>query len=290
MGRKLLLTTTMVFFFPNSTGQVASAFLITLFFLIITTLYRPFCTEDLNNFQVFSLLVQALTLFSGILLSIEEFADREVKASGVKDHSTQSLRQRDILSFFVFVINCLTVGWPLMHLVWTGAFAQLSERIAGVFRCIIYRPHKEMDTFSDNRFQLEGTIIHTSCSPQVEAASQEIPARLSPLSIAGPLGGADAGRVSLYRLSRASSRSLSLPSCQAFTEDELCAEDDDSSKDRTSMDTEISLHTGQPIRELVFQDTQKRAHHPNQWQTSPSRPAGGYCSSDFVDKSAVRIV
>jgi len=133
MLRKFLLTTTIVFLFPNSTGQVVSAFLITFFFFMLTAVYRPFCTEDLNNLQLSSLLVQALTLFAGILLSIEGFIDREAKLSGTEDREPQSRRHRILIEFFVFIINLFTLGWPLLHLAWTGVFSQLFQRTMQVF-------------------------------------------------------------------------------------------------------------------------------------------------------------
>ena len=243
MLRKLLLTTTIVFLFPNSPGQIVSAFLITFFFFILTAVYRPFCTDDLNNLQLSSLLVQALTLFAGILLSIEEFVDREARLSGTSDREPQNRRHRILIEFFVFIINLFTLGWPLLHLAWSGGFSQLFHRSKQVFQYLQSLCKHEEDSHVS---RLQGAVVlrqqptvqnfeYTQPEQNIEDTNtEETSTQMTILQINSQEEArlSARGRNSLHRLSRASSGSLSMPVAR------LSCDDEDLSEDQNSIDSD----------------------------------------------------
>jgi hypothetical protein len=258
MLRKFLLTTTIVFLFPNSTGQVVSAFLITFFFFMLTAVYRPFCTEDLNNLQLSSLLVQALTLFAGILLSIEGFIDREAKLSGTEDREPQSRRHRILIEFFVFIINLFTLGWPLLHLAWTGVFSQLFQRTMQVFTYL--------QSLCKHEEASQGVCLHGAAvvdSPKLTVQNAEAEQNIedthteetsSPMTILQihsqeEVGLSARGRNSLYWLSRASSGSLSMLVAQQSCEDEDLS-DSDPDQDQSQSKARNSIDSDDVIPEL----------------------------------------
>jgi hypothetical protein len=61
-------TSVLIFVWPGSAAQIGAGFLITLGSLLMAMAVRPFEDKELGFMHCFSLVVQAITLYSGIML------------------------------------------------------------------------------------------------------------------------------------------------------------------------------------------------------------------------------
>jgi hypothetical protein len=58
----------LIFVWPGSAAQIGAGFLITLGSLLMALIVRPFQDKELGFMHSFSLVVQAITLYAGIML------------------------------------------------------------------------------------------------------------------------------------------------------------------------------------------------------------------------------
>ena len=81
------MTCFLVFMQAEGPAQLATGAMITFVFLVLNLKIRPFCSDNLNAVQTFSLVAQFLTLFSGILIGyLEEMeAGKNAKSSDLGD-------------------------------------------------------------------------------------------------------------------------------------------------------------------------------------------------------------
>jgi hypothetical protein len=109
MIRKLIMASALVFVWEGSPSQVAAGFVVTLAALVATLLLNPFVNQKLGSMHVFSLIVQAITLLSGLMLITQRFQE----ILGEDDQQEQNVLAIILVSLHVFVVFA-----PVIHLFW----------------------------------------------------------------------------------------------------------------------------------------------------------------------------
>ena len=83
MGRKLILTSIMAFFFYGSAAQIAAGIVILFFSTLIFLSLMPYRKGTLNGMQVYALVAQVATLFYGLMIKAEKGSGGEADVSVV---------------------------------------------------------------------------------------------------------------------------------------------------------------------------------------------------------------
>lgn len=131
MLRKFLMTSLLIFVYPDDPAQMAAGAMITFIFLLLNMTFQPFCTTSLNSLQSFSMVAQFLTLFAGILLAMTEKQEQEVAAA-----TPSSRTDRSIVSFLIILINCTTLVFPVVRLVFNGGLVDYYEQVHFFVGCM----------------------------------------------------------------------------------------------------------------------------------------------------------
>ena len=77
----------LIFVWPGSAAQIGAGFLITLGSLLMALAVRPFEDRELGFMHSFSLIVQAITLYSGIMLLTQRWVlSSSHHCSGIVSH------------------------------------------------------------------------------------------------------------------------------------------------------------------------------------------------------------
>lgn len=115
MTRKFLMTSLLIFIYPEEPAQLAAGSMITFFFLFINLHFKPYCTDGLNSFQTYALVTQFLTLFVGIMIALQH--DRQEVAD---DESNRVVRE--ITNNVVVLMNAIVVIWPILRQIRYASF------------------------------------------------------------------------------------------------------------------------------------------------------------------------
>jgi hypothetical protein len=75
MIRKLVMASILLFIYEGTASQIIIGFIVTLVSLLLSLWLQPFSNEALQRMHQWSLLVQALTLLSGVMISTEQFIE-----------------------------------------------------------------------------------------------------------------------------------------------------------------------------------------------------------------------
>jgi hypothetical protein len=75
---------------------------------------KPYCTVGLSSLQICSLVAEFITLFSGILLVINEFIGADKKRTGQSNSDMDY--QTQIVAFMIFISNFLVMLWPFIQI------------------------------------------------------------------------------------------------------------------------------------------------------------------------------
>ena len=120
------MTCFLVFMQAEGPAQLATGAMITFVFLVLNLKIRPFCSDNLNAVQTFSLVAQFLTLFSGILIGyLEEMeAGKNAKSSDQGDQNDTG-----VLGSMIVVINCATLVWPILRKIMVGKVEEYMEKL-----------------------------------------------------------------------------------------------------------------------------------------------------------------
>lgn len=86
--------------------------MISLIFMYLILVYRPFASERLNSTQSGSLMSNILTLFVGIMLIVADYQEDEAKRSNQPFDS----REREVITVLIFIINLLVMAIPGLKL------------------------------------------------------------------------------------------------------------------------------------------------------------------------------
>eukprot|EP00961_Rhodomonas_salina_P256315 3463898-Rhodomonas_salina.3 len=70
MGRKLMISSVLVFVYPGSPTQLAAGFLITFLSLLVTVRKGPYSDQRLEDMQIYALFALTTTIFYGIMLLV----------------------------------------------------------------------------------------------------------------------------------------------------------------------------------------------------------------------------
>jgi len=103
MIRKLLMTSVLVFIATGTPAQLAAGIVISFGSLLIYYSMRPFMSDALDSLQLYSICVQLINLFYGILLIIQE----EAQDPGMEDSP--------FLDMLVVLLNSLVVAVPFVN-------------------------------------------------------------------------------------------------------------------------------------------------------------------------------
>jgi len=170
MGRKLILTSIMAFFFTGSTSQIAGGLIILFFSTLFFLALMPYRKSTLNGMQVYALVAQVGTLFYGLMVRAEK------AAGGAADQS--------FVPYIIFLMDILVVLYPIFDLV------RKSKQYANVMRkiitCAYLRPKKEQDV----RIPVRPAVLdHDQGSAPVHPILQPVSLRsgqLAPMAEGGP--------------------------------------------------------------------------------------------------------
>ena len=86
-------------------------------FLALLTSIKPYCTEGLSNLQSCTLISEFITLFSGIMLVLDNYMHNEASRAGEPDDLTY---QREIIGALILLSNFTVMAWPALQLVLLG--------------------------------------------------------------------------------------------------------------------------------------------------------------------------
>jgi hypothetical protein len=89
--------------------------LTTFVFLGLITSIKPYCTVGLSSLQICSLVAEFITLFSGILLVINEYIGADKRRTGQSNSDMDY--QTQIVAFMIFVSNFLVMVWPFVQII-----------------------------------------------------------------------------------------------------------------------------------------------------------------------------
>ena len=87
--------------------------LVSFVYLWVISAYKPYCTDSLSNLQTCSLFAEFVTLFSGILLIIDDFLEAQNTEAGVSNADFDY--QTKIVAALIFGANYLVIGWPVVQ-------------------------------------------------------------------------------------------------------------------------------------------------------------------------------
>eukprot|EP00961_Rhodomonas_salina_P065727 883186-Rhodomonas_salina.1 len=96
-----------VFVFDGSPSQIAVGLGVTLGVLFLSLLNKPYINPTLGAMQMYSLAVQSVTYFYGIMLATAEFDE----IAGNQDSS-----QAAVMAMFVLIINGMLILIPLISI------------------------------------------------------------------------------------------------------------------------------------------------------------------------------
>ena len=143
MLRKFLMTSLLIFVYPDDPAQMAAGLFITFCFLLANMTFQPFATPSLNTLQSFSMVAQFLTLFVGIMMAFTEKQEQ--------DDTNTAGTDRAIVSVLIVLINGTMMLFPVLQLFLNGGLQDyyqqvlsLLERLFHLFTCGRYRPKEKI--------------------------------------------------------------------------------------------------------------------------------------------------
>ena len=143
MLRKFLMTSLLIFVYPDDPAQMAAGLFITFCFLLANMTFQPFATPSLNALQSFSMVAQFLTLFVGIMMAFTEKKEQ--------DDTNTTNTDRAVVSILIVLVNGTMVLFPVLQLFMKGNFHdnyQLAlswlDRLFHLFTCGKYRPEEKI--------------------------------------------------------------------------------------------------------------------------------------------------
>jgi hypothetical protein len=124
MLRKFLMTSLLIFIYPDDPAQMAAGVMITFCFLLLNMIFRPFCNPTLNALQSFTMITQFLTLLVGIMLALSDLQ---------RQQSTRESSRTDtgVVSVLIILINCSTLVFPFVRLALNGGLADYYQKAVG---------------------------------------------------------------------------------------------------------------------------------------------------------------
>jgi len=107
MLRKLLMITVTVFGFDGTVSQVALGMMITVMYLLLALIRQPYRNRTLGIMNLFSLSVQSVTFFYGIILATGELNELA---------GEEGSQQRYVMGVIVTILNCILILIPIFDL------------------------------------------------------------------------------------------------------------------------------------------------------------------------------
>ena len=143
MLRKFLMTSLLIFVYPDDPAQMAAGLFITFCFLLANMTFQPFATPSLNTLQSFSMVAQFLTLFVGIMMAFTEKQEQ--------DNTNTTGTDRAVVSVLIVLVNGTMMLFPVLQLLVKGGFHDyyhqvfsLFDRLFHLFTCGRYRPKEKI--------------------------------------------------------------------------------------------------------------------------------------------------
>ena len=99
--------------------------LITFVFLGLITKLKPYSADSLGSLQTCALFAEFITLFSGVLLIIDEYLEEENNNAGASNSDVDY--QIKIVAALIFASNFLVMSWPVFQLYMLFATADSSQ-------------------------------------------------------------------------------------------------------------------------------------------------------------------
>jgi len=106
LWRKILMNATGIFVFEGTPSQLAVGLSLTMLFLILALVTKPFTNSTIGNMHLYSLFVQTITYFYGIVLTTNPELD---DLAGVEGGPW-----RESMARFIVVINVLILIFPII--------------------------------------------------------------------------------------------------------------------------------------------------------------------------------
>ena len=106
--------------------DVLPGLLITFFFLALTSACKPFCTEGLSRLHALTLVAQLVSLYSGLVLIVEDNISVQFSAANESDNTSG---KTSILYALIYLFNGAVVGWPAIQFLLLNSPLEIVEII-----------------------------------------------------------------------------------------------------------------------------------------------------------------
>jgi hypothetical protein len=126
--------------------------IITFSFLVLYTVFQPFCTPGLSKTMSFTLIAQFISLYAGICLVVEAYKQKDLINAG-QDDTTSPVS--GVFGTLIVGINLALFLWPFIMVLASGEFAEKFELVSKQIQTFLkIEKHHDSEPISNNNKQI----------------------------------------------------------------------------------------------------------------------------------------